>query len=106
MPPVTPQLERHRIYHSRNMEEADGFLASKNFRVRFPGRDATPLDLHINGVYLPGVYIGYFCYGRAVELRALPARTDYWFQLSTQRRFAIDIGRRRLVCDEHQAAVL
>src|SRR5215831_6224979 len=103
---LSPRLERHRIFFSRDLDEAHGFLARKNFVADFPGRDDASLDMHLNGIYLPGMYVGYFCYGRAVTIRATPARTDYWFQFPTERQFEIKIGNQQLLCDANHGAVL
>jgi AraC-like DNA-binding protein len=101
----TALLERHRIFHSRNPEETRSFLASKEFRLDYPDCDAA-VDTHINGIYLPGSYIGCFYYGRATQVRATPARTDFWVQITTRGRFELTQAREQVVCDGTTAAVL
>ncbi len=103
---AAPRLERHRIFHSHDVEATRAFLDSKNFRVDFGRGENQPLDAHVNGVYLPGMYIGYLCYGRTTALKATPARTDYWIQLPIHKRFEITMGKRSAVCGPHRGAVL
>jgi hypothetical protein len=87
MSPVSaPLLERQRIFASGDAEETRAFLRGKEFRFEVAPRDAAALDVHINGVYLPGIFIGYIQYGAPVSVRATPARDDYWIQLAAARR--------------------
>ena len=102
---LTPRLARHRIFHSRDPEETLAFLAYKNFWLDFP-KDETPLETHVNGVYLPGMYIGYFGYGRSTVTKATPARTDYWVQLPISKRFELTVHGRSIECGPRRAAVL
>ena len=78
---ISPLLDRQRIFHSRDVEETRAFLRDKEFRFDVMSRDARRLDVHINGVYLPGAFIGYIEYGAPVMVRATRARDDYWIQL-------------------------
>jgi AraC-like DNA-binding protein len=100
------RLRRHPLFVSRDEERVRCFLELKNFAVEFPADDRAALDVHINGVYLPGMYLGYLSYGRALVLKAMPQRTDYWLQFATQRRFDVDVAHERLRCDEQTGAVL
>jgi AraC-like DNA-binding protein len=83
-----------------------GFLASKNFAVEFPADDRHALDVQINGIYLPGMYLGHLTYGRALVLKATPQRTDYWIHFATHRRFDVDVAHERVRCDAETGAVL
>src|SRR5205807_767796 len=76
MDPTTsePLLERHRIFTSRDTEATRAFLRGKEFRFEIAPRDVAELDAHINGVYLPGIFIGYIQYGAPVTVRATLAR--------------------------------
>jgi hypothetical protein len=38
------------------------------------------LDMRINGVYLPGMWLGYFQYNLPIAIRGV-GRDDYWLQL-------------------------
>jgi AraC-like DNA-binding protein len=102
---ATALLERHRIFHSRSPEETRAFLTSKQFRLNYPDSGAS-VDAHINGIYLPGSYIGCFYYGRATQIHATPARTDFWIQIAMRSRFELTQGREQVVCDGTTAAVL
>jgi AraC-like DNA-binding protein len=82
------------------------FLDSKNFAVEFPAGDRHALDVHINGIYLPSMYLGHLTYGRALALKATPQRTDYWLQFATRGRFDVDIANQRVSCDARTGAVL
>jgi AraC-like DNA-binding protein len=100
-----PLLEGRRIFHSRDAEETRAFLRGKEFRFDVMPRDARRLDVHINGVYLPGTFIGYIQYGAAVTVRATPARDDYWIQLPVRGRLETTTGHASVACDARQAAV-
>jgi AraC-like DNA-binding protein len=94
------------IFHGKNVDETDEFLTGRNFCVDFPVRDDTPIDARVNGIYLPGIFVGHFGYGRPMTVKATPARTDYWVQLPTRERFEVEIGQRRFACDSRRAVVL
>jgi AraC-like DNA-binding protein len=100
-----PLLEGRSIFHSRDAEETRAFLRCKEFRFEVMPRDAQRLDVHINGVYLPGTFIGYIQYGSAVTVRATPARDDYWIQLPVRGCIEITTGHASLACNARQAAV-
>ena len=100
-----PLLERQRIFHSRDAEETRSFLRCKEFRFDVMPCDARRLDVHINGVYLPGMFIGYIEYGSPVTVRATPARDDYWIQLPVRGCLETRTGRANVACDARRAAV-
>jgi hypothetical protein len=52
-------LDRHRIFHSRDVEETRAYLAHKEFSLDIKRRHAGDLDVRVNGMYLPGLYVGY-----------------------------------------------
>ena len=111
VPQATHWLQKHPVFSSRDEEQLRCFLGSKNFVVDFPADDRCALDVHINGIYLPGMYLGYFAYGRALSIKATPQRSDYWLQFATHRRFAVDVPHRhvaqeRFGCDARTGAVL
>jgi len=70
----SPLLERQRIFHSRDPDHARAFLSSKEFRFNLSCRAAKQLDLRINGIYLPSLYIGYIQYGSPAEIRTRACR--------------------------------
>jgi len=64
---AAPLLERHRIFHSRNVEEAHAYAGRAGYCFAFRTQEAPELDVRVNGIYLPRCYIGYVQYGPAVE---------------------------------------
>jgi AraC-like DNA-binding protein len=99
-----PLLRRHRIFCSNDTEEARTFLQSKEFRLERAPRQARELDMCINGVYLPGMYVGYIQYGPPVDVRAVQ-REDYWVQLPIRGQMEVVSGADRVICDSSRAAV-
>ncbi len=99
-------LESHRIFHAPDTETARAYLTNNHFWVDFPHRDSAPLNLRVNGVYLPGMYIGYAQYGRATIMQATPARTDFWVLLPVQQPFEVVIDGKPIACGMQRAAVL
>jgi AraC-like DNA-binding protein len=102
---AVPLLERQRIFYSRDPEETRVFLQRKEFRFDLPRGDARRLDAHINGVYLPGGYVGYIQYGSPVTTRANPARSDYWVQFPIRGNIEVAVGSDSVVCGRNRAAV-
>jgi len=100
-----PLLERQRIFRSREPDEPRAFLRGKEFRFDLSRRVARQLDLQINGIYLPGLYVGYIQYGSPAEIRAGPTRTDYWLQLPIREQIEFTVARQCIVCDPGRAAV-
>ena len=66
-----------RSFRTRDSEEARAYLRSQGFRLDIPAREARHTDTVINGVSLPGLYLGYLQYGAASEIRADLSRDDY-----------------------------
>ena len=99
-------MNGHPIFASRDAGETEAFLASKQFRLDYPRGDDTPCDTQINGIYLPGSFIGTFYYGPRTITRATPVRTDFWIQLASQRCFELSIGGEGFICDARLGAVL
>jgi hypothetical protein len=95
---AAPLLERHRIFHSRNVDEARAYLQSKEFRLDLSPRRAGELDTRINGVYLPGMCFGYFQYGPPVSTRAV-GRDDYWIQLPIRGQIEVAGSAGTVICD-------
>jgi AraC-like DNA-binding protein len=101
-----PLLEHLRIFQSRSAEETRAFLQAKQYRFAINRREAGELDARINGVYMPGGYIGYVQYGTAsVCLSPGQERTDYWLQLPLRGRMNAAIGDEEIVCDPSRAAI-
>jgi len=102
---ATVPLERHRLFHSRSVEEARAYLDSKAFRLDIDSREASRLDAHINGVYLPGMWLGYMGYRAPVSIRAVD-RDDYWVQVPVRGHIEAVGASTSVACDTRQAAVL
>ena len=101
-----PLLERHRIFHSRDMEETRAFLHGKNYRCDFRRQKTGELDTRLNGIYTGGFYIGYVHYGSLpVEFSPAPVRNDYWIQFPIRGEMAATIGRESVDCDPRRAAI-
>jgi len=95
----TPLLDGLPIFHSRNRDETQAWLQKVDFRVDYPAPAEAPLDVRLNGVYLPGMYLGYAQYGSTVLVRASPARNDYWVQLPLRGHLEATVGRERIDCN-------
>lgn len=102
---AAPLLEPHRIFHSCNVEEARAYLQHKEFRLEIDPRRAAEFDTHINGVYLPSVWFGYFHYGSPVATRAV-GRDDYWIQFPVRGQIEVAGSAGTVICDTRRAAVL
>jgi AraC-like DNA-binding protein len=100
-----PLLEHSRIFRSRDPEDACAFLESKQFRFSFSRKAIKQLDLRINGIYFPSVYLGYIQYGSPAEIETSPARDDYWLQIPIQENLEITVGRHCIDCSPRRAAV-
>lgn len=100
-----PLLEHSRIFQSRDPDEACAFLSDKQFRFRLSRRAVKQLDLRINGIYLPSVYVGYIQYGSPAEIETNPARDDYWLQIPVREHLEITVGRECVACSPERAAV-
>jgi AraC-like DNA-binding protein len=98
-------LEKQRIFGSRDPDEARAFLRSKEFRFDLSRRVAKHLDLRINGIYLPGVYVGYIQYGSPAEIRTNPAYNKYWLELPINQEIEFAIAGERIACGPSRAAV-
>jgi len=103
--PATPLLERHHIFHSCHVDEARAYLQCKQFRLDISPRHAADLDLHINGVYLPSMWMGYLGYGPPVTTRAV-GRDDYWIQFTLGGHIEVADSSSSVICDTRRAAVL
>lgn len=101
---VAPLLERHPIFNSRDADEARAFLHAKEFNLEVARREAQDLDMRINGIYLPGMYVGYIQYGPPVDVRAVQ-RDDYWIQMPIGGQLEVVSGAGSVICDTRRAAV-
>src|SRR4029077_12383364 len=88
----TQLLEKQRIFGSQEPDEARAFLRGKEFRFDVSRAVAKQLDVQINGLYLPNLYIGYIQYGSPAEIRSNPTRTDYWLQLPLREQIEFTVA--------------
>jgi AraC-like DNA-binding protein len=102
---LTAPLEKQRIFRSRNPDEAVAFLHGKQFRFDLSRRAAKQLDLQINGIYLPNLYVGYIQYGSPATIQTNPERDDYWLQLPIREHIEFTVAHRCISCGPHRAAV-
>jgi len=88
---AAPLLERHRIFHSRNVEEAHAYAGRAGYCFAFRTQEAPELDVRVNGIYLPRCYIGYVQYGPAVEVVVPTDRqaVGFWLQFPVRGQFEI-----------------
>ncbi len=98
-------LENQRIFRSCDLGETRAFLRTKEFRFETAARREEPLDVQINGVYLPGIYVGYIQYGAEVTVRTNPQRPDFWVQIPIRGRIETTVGRDSFACDNRHAAI-
>ncbi len=98
-------LEKQRIFGSRDADEARAFLRTKEFRFDLSPRVAKQLDLRVNGIYLPGVYVGYIQYGSPAEIRTNPAYNKYWLELPIHQEIEFAIAGQCITCGPDRGAV-
>ena len=102
---LPPLLEKQRIFRSRNPDEAVAFLHGKKFRFDLSRRAAKQLDLQINGIYLPNLYVGYIQYGSPATIQTNPERDDYWLQLPIREHIEFTVAHQCIACGPLRAAV-
>src|ERR1700704_5424243 len=91
-----PPLEKQRIFHSRDHDEARALLRGKEVRFDLSRRAAKQRNMRINGIYLPSLYIGSIQSGSPAEIRTNPARNDYWLQIPIQEHIEVTVARERI----------
>lgn len=103
----TPLSRLQRFFESRNTEETYAFLREKELTMDVAPRDAPKLDFTMQGVYLPGTYLGVVRYGAAVDMRANEdrKRADYWLHIPVDGTFELTNSVGHLVCDGRRASV-
>jgi AraC-like DNA-binding protein len=91
---MRPLFERQTILHSREYDKARAFLSTRSIELELAGRagNASSFEVRYNGVYFPGLWLGYIRYGAAVTSRVLPERQDYWIQLPLHGRISSSLG--------------
>lgn len=100
-----PLLERHRVFHTKEVEELRAFLHHKEFRIEIAPRHARKLDARFNGVYLPGMFFGYIQYKAPTTICAGPDRDDYWVHLPVRGHLELTSGRDSVLCNSGRAGI-
>jgi len=103
--PDWPLLEWHRVFDTRDAEEIRTLLGALAFRFDLAARDSAQLEARVNGIYLPGIYLGSAQYGAPVAFAASPIRNDYWVHVPIRGMWEAAVGRDAFVCDARQATV-
>src|SRR5437899_1126232 len=98
-----PLLDDFAVFHSRDRDETRAWLRKVDFCVDYPPQPEGRFDTRLNGIYLPGMYLGYAQYGSAVIVRASPARNDYWVQLPLRGHLEATVGRNCIDCNPNCA---
>jgi AraC-like DNA-binding protein len=103
--PAQSILGRLSRFHTQDADEARAFLRAKEYEVDLSRRHARQIDLRINGVYLPGTYVGYYQYGAPIVARSHADRHDYWINLPLEEPISATIGAETLICGPQQGFV-
>jgi AraC-like DNA-binding protein len=104
---MRPLLQRLSILRSRHFPSAEAFLATRHITLELngPAADQALFDVHYNGVYLPGIWLGYIGYGSRVTAHISPHRRDFWVHIPVHGRFESAIGRQHIEADEQHGIV-
>ena len=104
MPPARPILENRPLFGSCDVDETRAFM--RPYGLRFdPVGSAAALDAQFNGVFLPGVYVGYVQFGAGALVHIDP-NTAYAIELPLQGGFNTVAGADVIDCNTQRAAVL
>jgi AraC-like DNA-binding protein len=99
--------ERRRSFRSRNLDEAHAYLQGVGLRLEVSSERASEIDLHVNGFYLAGSYIGRVKYGPAVTVVAADGgRDDFWLHIPVRGTFEVTNCRGSVACAPDQEGVL
>src|SRR5690242_3422619 len=95
---AAPGLRGHRIFATRDAEEAQAFVAMRGFRLDVPPPQAIDLDMRLSGVFLPDLFFGRVQYGAAVEIRISQDHDDYRFIAPWRGRVCGNIAKDDVSC--------
>jgi len=104
---VALPLQHRHIFRRRDPDETGAFMATKEFRLEMPPREAEAFDFVANVAYLPGSYLGYIQYGSAATIHVpdVRARDDYWVHLPVRGACEITNNAGSVVCAPGHAVV-
>ena len=101
---MRPLFERQTILHSRDFDKARAFLAARAIELDLGGRAGSVhgFEVRYNGIYFPGMWLGYIRYGAAVTARISPQRHDYWIQIPLRGRLESSVAGQ---CDRRHGII-
>jgi AraC-like DNA-binding protein len=103
---ATSVIGQRRFFESRDEEETRAFLHAKEFELELGRRDAAALDVRLDGINLPEMYVGYVQYGPQITCWTGASRPDYWIQFPIRGNLETIVGREHLAYDPSCAAVV
>jgi AraC-like DNA-binding protein len=77
---------QRQVFATRDPEEARAFVALRGILLDVPPREATGLDMQLDGVYSPGFCLLHLGYGAAAEVRTTRDFDDYRFVAPSRGR--------------------
>ena len=98
-------MECRPIFHSCDVDETRAFLNPFGLRFDPVGSDGSPLNVHLNGAFLPGIYLGYVQYGSPAVVR-MEADASYAIKLPTRGLLEAESRGEFLCCDTGTGVVL
>jgi AraC-like DNA-binding protein len=101
-------LRRYQVFASKNMDEAQAFMASREFFLDMRRRDAGALDIVSRLAYLPGIFIGCIHYGATAAAGGRPGRQkdDFWVHFPVRGNSEMVSKTRSLPCNPHRSVVI
>jgi AraC-like DNA-binding protein len=101
-------LQRYQVFASRNLDQAQAFMASKEFFLEMRPRDAGKLDIVSRIAYLPRIFIGCIHYGPAADAGGRPNRQkdDFWAHFPVRGNAEMVGGAETLPCNPNRSVVV
>jgi len=83
---------QRQVFATRDPEEARAFVALRGYVLDVPAREASGVDMQLDGVYSPGFCLLHLGYGAAAEVRTTRDFDDYRFVAPSRGRLCAVIG--------------
>jgi AraC-like DNA-binding protein len=101
---MRPLFERQTILHSRDFDKARAFLAGRAIDLDLAGRAGSVdgFEVRYNGIYFPGMWLGYIGYGAEVTARISPQGHNYWIHIPLHGRLESSLG---VLCDRCRGVI-
>jgi AraC-like DNA-binding protein len=100
-------MERRPMFHSRSIEETRDYFRCAGLGFDLLGGSREQLDVRVNGVSLPGSFLGYTQYGApSVYVRMDPTTPLYWIKLPVRGHLEVLVRGDTVACDTLHGAVL